>query len=117
VYVIIHNNIRPVGLPWTSGWPAVEVYTCNNTQHLQEKNLHIPGGIRNHDSLKRAVTGLYVLDRATNGMGAQLTKKTTSVLDSRGSEHSQSHQTREQILLVVGLQRIPSDMDILPVMW
>jgi hypothetical protein len=45
-----------VGLLWTSDRPVAE--TPDKTQHSQETDIHVPGGIRTRNSSKRAAADL-----------------------------------------------------------
>ena len=42
----------------------------DNTQHSQQTNIHVPGGIRTYNLSRRAAEGLH-LDRAATGTGCE----------------------------------------------
>jgi len=58
-----------VGPLWTSDWPLAEATTWqpDNTQHLQQTDIHAPGMIRTRNYSKRA-TANYALDRAATAI-------------------------------------------------
>jgi len=45
-----------VGVLWTYNQTGAETSLPDNTQHSQETNIHVPGGIRTHNPSKRAAT-------------------------------------------------------------
>jgi hypothetical protein len=64
--------LHSVQLPWTSDRPVEETSTCNNEQHLQQTDIHVPSGSRTHNSSKPASTGLRVkthIQRSGAGRG------------------------------------------------
>ena len=51
--MITHNDVpQSVGIVWTSDQPDAETFTWQ-TQQLQERDIHVPGGIRTHNPSKR----------------------------------------------------------------
>ena len=61
IFLIIEASRSPsdishtVGLLWTSEQSDAERTLPDNTIHSQERDIHAPGGIRTHNSSKRAV--------------------------------------------------------------
>ena len=52
-----------VGLLWTSEQSDAERPLPDNTKHSQETDIHAPGGIRTHNSSKRAAVDLRLRPR------------------------------------------------------
>jgi hypothetical protein len=51
-YVITHKDTpHSVGILWTSDQPVAETSTWQHTQHLEQSNVHVPGGIRTRNPL------------------------------------------------------------------
>jgi hypothetical protein len=56
---LLHNDApQSVGLLWTSDKLMAD--TSDNTQHSQETDIHVPGGIRTHSLSRRAAADLHL---------------------------------------------------------
>ena len=63
-FYITHNDTpQSVGLLWTSDQLVAETSTWQHTQHSQQTNVHVPGGIRNHNPSRRATADLRLRPR------------------------------------------------------
>jgi hypothetical protein len=63
IFTWSHSRHTPqsVGLLWTGDRPVAE--TSDNTNTVQETNIHAPGGIRTHDPSKRSAADLRLRPR------------------------------------------------------
>ena len=58
-FYITHNDApQSVGLLWTSDRFVAETSTWQHTQHSQQTNVYVPGGIRTHNLSRRAAADL-----------------------------------------------------------